>query len=234
MRYIERVFYSVAIFLVLLAITGCSGNNSSSQGVAEIKRAPAITTAGFGTKAETKSVSPAAPSPQASSSNDASSDKAAASESADDENADDENKETDEEIATRFAECMRGKGFNTADPEVNADGTINMGSLRQSIFNDPKFDRSNQTAMNALRECVPILREGTFSRTRTQEDVVELQDSMLKFAECLRGRGVDVSDPDFSDGVRGGFQSMFEGIDRDKHREDIRECATEFRSRRGR
>ena len=234
MRNIKRVIYSVVIFLSLLAIAGCSGNNSSSQGVAEIKRAPAITTAGFGTKAETKSVSPAAPSTQASSSNDTSSDKAAASESADDENAGDENKETDEEIATRFAECMRGKGFNTADPEVNADGTINMGSLRQSIFNDPKFDRSNQTAMNALRECVPILREGTFSQTRTQEDIVELQDSMLKFAQCLRDRGVDVPDPDFSDGVRGGFRSMFENLDRDRHREDIRECATEFRSRRGR
>ena len=33
---------------------------------------------------------------------------------------------TDEEITTEFTSCMRDQGFSVADPELNADGTINI------------------------------------------------------------------------------------------------------------
>ncbi len=44
-------------------------------------------------------------------------------------------------------------------------------------------------------------------------DLVELQDTFLEFAACMRDNGYDIPDPDFSGDTFGGFFEMGENID---------------------
>jgi hypothetical protein len=116
---------------------------------------------------------------------------------------------TDEAIVTGFTACLRDYGFNVRDPELNADGTINLQGLRQTLFQDPKFQTKGQIA---LENCQPLLQGATFAQPPSAEDQIELEDTLLKFAQCLRDEGVDVSDPDFTNGARAGMGSILQGI----------------------
>ena len=124
--------------------------------------------------------------------------------------------QTDEEITTSFAECLRSEGIDVPDPELNADGTVNMMAFRQSLTNDPNFNFQNPRTRQSMQKCVPILQTASFAGQRTQEDEIELQDNLLEMAECLRGAGLDVGDPDFSEGRGGAFRSMVADLDLDR------------------
>lgn len=94
-----------------------------------------------------------------------------------------------------FVECLRGKGLDVPDPEVDADGNLTFSPPR-TAFNqgtvDPAKLRGGIQACGGLPEGV---RGGLRQQDRTQ-----FQDTLLKFAECMRGQGVDVPDPDLSGG----------------------------------
>ena len=108
--------------------------------------------------------------------------------------------QSDEEVATSFAECLRGEGINVPDPELDADGTVNMMAFRQSMINDPNFNFQDPGTRQTIQKCVPLLQNASFAGQRSQEDEIELQDNLLEFAQCLRETGLDVRDPDFSVG----------------------------------
>lgn len=93
-----------------------------------------------------------------------------------------------------FVECLRGKGLDVPDPEVDADGNLSLSprSLFGQGTGDPEKLRAGMQACGGLPEGVG----GGFS----PEDRTQFQDTMLKFAECMRGEGVDMPDPDFSSG----------------------------------
>ena len=137
---------------------------------------------------------------------------------------------TDEEITTRFTSCMRDHGFDTPDPELNADGTVNFDALRISISEDPKFDIQSRETINAFQKCIPLLEGATFARNRSQEDELEFQDNLLQFAQCLRDNGVDVPDPDFSNGTRAAMGSLFQKVDTTNSRvqESMELCRSSF------
>lgn len=143
---------------------------------------------------------------------------------------------TDEEIATAFAECLRTEGFDVSDPELNADGTVNMRTFRQNLTNDPKFNFQDQKTRQSMQKCVPVLQNASFAGQRSQEDEIELQDNLLKIAQCLRDAGINVKDPDFSAGRGQAFRSMFDGLnlDRDSLQESMSQCSeTIFGNERG-
>ena len=119
----------------------------------------------------------------------------------------------DEEITTGFTRCMRDEGFSVPDPKLNADGTVDTVALRESVLSDPKFNWQDPKTQQILQKCLPLLQGATFAQEETAEEQVEFQDNLLKFAECLRQDGVQVSDPDFSGGTRQAIGSMFQGID---------------------
>ena len=133
---------------------------------------------------------------------------------------------TDEEITTEFTECLRAHGFNIPDPVLNADGTVDSQSLRQSIMEDPKFNPQSAASREVFRDCVPLLQGATFAEAPSREDTIQLQDDLLKFAECLREKGIDVPDPDFSTGTRASMRSLLESINltNARIREDIESC----------
>ena len=124
----------------------------------------------------------------------------------------DERIKTDEEITTEFTTCLRGYGFDVTDPTLNADGSVDLEGLRDSIMTDPNFDISSEKTVQALQDCLALLEDATFARAPTQEDQIELQDNLLDFAECIRENGIDIPDPEFSNDPRLIMQSMFENI----------------------
>lgn len=101
----------------------------------------------------------------------------------------------DEETATEFTACMRDYGFNIPDPELNADGTVNFNSLKEGVFGEPKYKGASTKAFD---QCLPLLSRFTAAKEESTEDEIELEDNLLKFAQCLRDNGLEVSDPDFS------------------------------------
>ena len=135
--------------------------------------------------------------------------------------------QTDEEIATDFTECLRMEGFDVSDPELNADGTVNMRTLRQNLANNPKFNFQDPRTRESMQKCVPVLQNASFAGQPSQEDEIELQDNLLQIAQCLRDAGIDVKDPDFSAGRGQAFRSMLDGVnlDQDTLRENVSQCS---------
>ena len=106
---------------------------------------------------------------------------------------------TDEESLLAFAECMRENGVDFPDPVVEADGTVTFGfrpgggggglqALRE-IGQDPDLPAARDT-------CSGMLEGRAFGPGQGDFDLIELQDRLLEFAQCMRDNGVDMPDPD--------------------------------------
>ncbi len=188
MRYDRQLILGLALMLAVLILPACSGSGQASSGVAQVDDSKVV-------KPPIKSAGPSNPQ----------SDTPVKSASEADTNISDRNTNTDEltdeEITTDFTVCMRDHGLDVPDPELNADGSIDWGAIKQAIGQEPKSGRSSK----ALEECLHLLEGATFSEKEAPEDEIELQDGLLAFAQCLRDEGIDVPDPDFSDDPRAGM-----------------------------
>jgi hypothetical protein len=134
--------------------------------------------------------------------------------------------EDPEEALLAFTECLREHGIDVPDPEFDDSGR---GRMRMQLGesgidpDDPKFRAAQE-------ECRPLLASirGQF----TEEDRQRMQDAALEFARCMRGKGFDVPDPDFSgEGPGGGAVRQFFGdVDADdpKFRAAQEECSEAF------
>ena len=108
---------------------------------------------------------------------------------------------TEEERLLVFAECMREHGVDFPDPVVEADGTVTFGfrpgsgggGLRafREIGRDPDLPAARDACRGMLEGLAFGLGQGGF-------DLIELQDTLLEFAQCMRDNGVDMGDPDLS------------------------------------
>lgn len=99
-----------------------------------------------------------------------------------------------EEALLAFAACMRDNGVEMADPTVDADGNVQLSRPGQAGEEGEEFDRE---AMEAARQACGEFLEGAqlgFEGT----DIVELEDTMIEYAQCMRDNGYDMPDPDFS------------------------------------
>ena len=113
---------------------------------------------------------------------------------------------TDEDITKRFTDCVREHGLNVSDPEVNADGTVNLRAIKDDLANNTV---GKVKSGEILDKCLPLLQGATFSKKESAEDQIELQDRLLEFAQCLRDYGHNVRDPIFSDDGRLSKETMF-------------------------
>ena len=108
---------------------------------------------------------------------------------------------SDEERLLAFAECMRENGVDFPDPVVEADGTVTfgfrpggggggLGRLREI---------GQDSDLPAARDACSGMLEGlAFGPGQGGFDLIELQDTLLAFAQCMRDNGVDMGDPDLS------------------------------------
>jgi hypothetical protein len=176
-----RVLGSLSL-LVVLFLSACSGSGQSSVGVARIDESEMVE---LSTKSAGASTSDAGTLVRSSKTDEL----------------------TDEEIVTFFAACMRDHGIDTPDPELNADGTIDWEPLKDGIAQDPNYESRSE---KAFEDCLPLLAGITASEKESAEDDIELQDDLLRFAQCLRDEGIDVPDPGFSGDPRKGMGSVKE------------------------
>lgn len=132
------------------------------------------------------------------------------------------------EVATEaallaFTQCMRDKGItDMADPTVDAKGNVRIQRPPGDQHSDPALHEKFAAARGACEESLKGVTQG-FSHA----DDTKAQDQLLKLAQCMRGRGVDVPDPDFSGG--GGHGSFGSSIDRSDPtaQEALRACQQE-------
>ena len=116
-----------------------------------------------------------------------------------------------EEAILAFAQCMRDNGVpEFPDPELDADGNFRVfaGGGPGALGVD------RETIQAAQDECFPII-EGIVQNF-VGRDFSELEDTFLEFAECMRDQGIDMPDPDFSQGFgpgAGGSAGILGDID---------------------
>lgn len=139
-----------------------------------------------------------------------------------------------EESLLEFAQCMRDNGVSDfPDPELDADGN-------PTFFGNggpADLDTDPDTIEAAFEECGELV-EGLI-RNFIGRDFTELEDTFLEFAQCMRDNGIDMPDPDFSQGFgpgSGGGAGIFgEDVDVDspEFQAAAEECQTVFEGQFG-
>jgi len=104
-----------------------------------------------------------------------------------------------EEAILAFAQCMRDNGVSEfPDPELDGSGNLRLfgGGGPGALGVD------QETIAAAQEECFPIIEE--IVQNFVGPDFSELEDNFLEFAACMREQGVEMPDPDFSQGFGPG------------------------------
>jgi len=97
-----------------------------------------------------------------------------------------------EDAQLLLARCLRDKGYDVQDPK-NDEG------LRSVLT--PIFIAADEKGRTELFENIQICVEenniplGDNANFENPEDVAERLDTELEFAQCLRGKGIEVEDP---------------------------------------
>lgn len=91
------------------------------------------------------------------------------------------------ERGRKFAQCMRDNGVDMADPDPDDGGRIRL-AIPKGV--DPS---KVEKATKACRSLSPFGEKGP-------EMTPEQQEQMRAFVQCMRDNGVDMADPDFSNG----------------------------------
>lgn len=106
------------------------------------------------------------------------------------------------EAPLKFAECMREHGIDMPDPTVGANGAVSVqiggppgGANNPGKAPDPKeLDAANKACQHFMEDASKSFDPPS------AEDQKKMQESALAFAKCMRDHGVDMPDPQFSDG----------------------------------
>jgi hypothetical protein len=109
--------------------------------------------------------------------------------------------ETDpQEAILAFTRCMRENGVDVPDPDFSGDG--GGGPRFRARPGGGDFDPNDPDFQAAQEKCRSHLEgiQGRFD----PESREAFQDAALEFAQCMRDQGIDVPDPDFSQGPGGG------------------------------
>jgi hypothetical protein len=122
-----------------------------------------------------------------------------------------------QETALKWARCMRENGVDVPDPQVDSNGRLTVrsgaGAFRPGEGNDSEFRAAIEKCGSPLGNARPQL---------TDAEREQLQESMLEFAACMRKQGVDMPDPDFSEG--GGAFRVMRGGDVDPSDPDFQKA----------
>ena len=127
-----------------------------------------------------------------------------------------------EDAQLLLARCLRDKGYDVQDPK-NDEG------LRSVLT--PIFIAADDKGRTELFETIQICAEenniplGDNANFENPEDVAERLDTELEFAQCLRGKGIEVEDPSADRPLRPILVSL---VQSGQYLEDqIREAAAE-------
>jgi hypothetical protein len=98
-----------------------------------------------------------------------------------------------------LAKCLRSHGVNVPDPSPNGGPAGGGGG---SIF---RTARSNPNFQSAMQACAQYRRQASPGANLTPAQRAQFQQSLVKFAQCMRAHNINVPDPTSSGGPGGGF-----------------------------
>lgn len=115
-----------------------------------------------------------------------------------------------EQALLKYVQCLRGQGLDVPDPTVDANGNLTLrpqGGFRgggadgatggTGATSGTPPSTIDRTAFQKARDACGQPPQGAFGGFNRQNSQ-EFQDAALKFAKCMRSKGIDVPDPDFS------------------------------------
>ena len=106
-----------------------------------------------------------------------------------------------------FAECMREHGVDMPDPQIQDGGGVVIAGPAIAVEGGgpggPPSDGQLEELEAAQEACQPIMDAVEDSMPQPDpEQIQEMQDQALEFAQCMREHGVDMPDPQFGEGGR--------------------------------
>jgi hypothetical protein len=105
-----------------------------------------------------------------------------------------------------LAKCARAHGINVPDPSPGGGPGEGIGRvLRQ--YSQSQINTALQACRQYLAQAFPQFNLSPAQRA-------QLQQQLVKFAECMRSHGVNVPDPTFNSGGGFGFRQAFRSVDR--------------------
>jgi hypothetical protein len=94
--------------------------------------------------------------------------------------------QTFQDAALKFAQCMRQHGVDVPDPQTGGGG-IQIQAGQNGI------DPQSQTFKDAQSACQHFMQDAVPADQRPNP--AEMQDQLLKLAQCMREHGIDMADP---------------------------------------
>ncbi|CAN5124676.1 hypothetical protein BH18ACT4_BH18ACT4_11860 [soil metagenome] len=101
-----------------------------------------------------------------------------------------------EDALLDFTECMRDEGIDMPDPHIDdqGGGGVMIGGPRvASEASEEEFQAADEKCRHFLEEAEQNMEPPS------AEEQAEMRDHALAFAECMRGKGFDMPDPEFGD-----------------------------------
>jgi hypothetical protein len=107
-----------------------------------------------------------------------------------------------------LAKCFRSHGINVPDPSTGGGPAGGGGLFRQlRQYPQAQITAARQACSQYFAQAFPRLNLSPSQRAQVQQQLV-------KFAECMRSHGVNVPDPTFNSGGGFGFRQAFRSVDR--------------------
>jgi hypothetical protein len=108
-----------------------------------------------------------------------------------------------------LAKCFRSHGINVPDPTPGGGPAAGFGAGLRSLRNYPtaQVNAARQACNQYLIQAFPQLNLSPAQRAQVQQQLV-------KFAQCMRSHGIDVPDPTFNGNGGFGIGRTFRNIDR--------------------
>jgi hypothetical protein len=117
------------------------------------------------------------------------------------------------EAALKYAQCMRKHGVDMPDPKFNGNGM----SMQME---GPGTKRIPKATMDEAQQACRKIMESVKPPSMSKEDQAKAKESALKMARCMRERGIDFPDPQFT--ADGGIQQRVGGPGSNINPEDPR------------
>lgn len=120
----------------------------------------------------------------------------------------------EEDALLEFSACMRENGVEDfEDPTINADGSVEFGVIDSETEGGLPDDAEIEKLEAAFAVCGDRL-DGVAFGGDGSFDLTELEDSFVEFSACMRDKGIDIDDPDFSSlSGPSGIIDIFSDID---------------------
>jgi hypothetical protein len=107
-----------------------------------------------------------------------------------------------------LAKCFRAHGINVPDPSTGG-GPAGGGGVFRALRNYP------QAQITAARQaCSQYFAQAFPQFNLTPAQRAQVQQQLVKFAECMRSHGVNVPDPTFNGNGGFGLRRAFGSVDR--------------------